>query len=327
MASGGLALLEEAEFETAGEHVCRDVPIVRPDAKAGEVRRLLTVRRFESAVDIAVCEAERLAGLIRIEDLLAAPEGTLARDLMDESPPIVAPGLDQEVAAWRAVRQEERSLAVVRKDGTFVGLIPPDRLLRVLLWEHEEDLARLGGFLPDTESARAASEEPVARRFWHRMPWLLLGLAGSVLAADIVGRFERELEANVILAFFIPGIVYMADAVGTQTETLVIRGLSVNVPVGRVLRRELLTGLLVGAAIALIFLPVGLLRWGETEVAVAVSLALLAACSTATVVAMALPWLLSRLGRDPAFGSGPLATVVQDLLSILIYFGIVVAVV
>ena len=112
----------------------------------------------------------------------------------------------------------------------------------------------------------------------------------------------------------------MADAVGTRTEALVIRGLSVGVPVGRIVRRELLTGLLVGLVLAIAFLPAGLALWDEADVIVAVAVSLLAACSTATLVAMALPWLLNRLGHDRAFGSGPLATVTQDLQSLLIYF-------
>jgi magnesium transporter len=94
-----------------------------------------------------------------------------------------------------------------------------------------------------------------------------------------------------------------------------------------VVRRELLTGLLVGIALALAFFPIAVWRWGAADIALAVALALLAACATATVVAMTLPWALYRLGRDPAFGSGPLATVIQDLLSILIYFTIAVALV
>jgi magnesium transporter len=111
----------------------------------------------------------------------------------------------------------------------------------------------------------------------------------------------------------------MADAVGTQTETLIIRGLSVGVGIGRVARREIITGLLVGLLLAVLVLPVILVIWGNPEVAVSVALALLAACSIATVIAMALPWVFNRLGKDPAFGSGPLATVVQDLLSIVVY--------
>ena len=91
-----------------------------------------------------------------------------------------------------------------------------------------------------------------------------------------------------------------------------------------VVRRELITGAIVGLTIAVAFLPFVLFGWGDERVAVAVSLALLASCSIATIVAMTLPWLFQRAGIDPAFGSGPLATVVQDLLSIAVYFAIAV---
>jgi magnesium transporter len=219
------------------------------------------------------------------------------------------------------VQRNVSSLAVVDDAGRFVGLVTPFRMLGVLLHEHAEDLARLGGYLHDTETARTASAEPLPRRLRHRLPWLLLGLVGAMLAAVIVSAFEHDLNEQVALAFFIPGIVYMADAVGTQTETLVIRGLSCGVPIGAVARREVLTGLLIGVAIALLFLPFSLVVWGDSRVAITVSLALLASCSIATAVALALPSFLDRLGRDPAFGSGPLATVVQDLLSLVIYFG------
>jgi len=148
----------------------------------------------------------------------------------------------------------------------------------------------------------------------------LVGLVGALLSADIVGAFEGQLKEAVVLAFFIPGIVYLADAVGTQTETVVIRGLSVGVGLRQMARPELLSGLLMGLALSLICFPIALWRWGDSEVAIAVSLSLLAACSVATLIAMTLPWAIQRLGKDPAYGSGPLATVIQDLLSILIYF-------
>ncbi|HEY6739843.1 MAG TPA: magnesium transporter [Actinopolymorphaceae bacterium] len=143
-----------------------------------------------------------------------------------------------------------------------------------------------------------------------------------MLSAGIVDAFEGDLQRTVLLAFFVPGVVYLADAVGTQTETLVIRGLSVGVSIGQVAVRELVTGLLVGVLLALVVLPLAIVLWHDAAVAVAVALALLAACSIASVIAMALPWVFHRLGRDPAFGSGPLATVVQDLLSLVVYFAI-----
>jgi magnesium transporter len=234
----------------------------------------------------------------------------------------VAPGVDQEIAAWRAVHHGESALALVDERGRFAGLIPPHRLLAVLLAEHEEDLSRLGGFLHATANARRASEEPVPRRFVHRLPWLLVGLAGALLSAEIVAGFEGMLREQVVLAFFVPGIVYLADAVGTQTETVVVRGLSVGVRLSAMIRRELLTGLGIGLALALSAYPLVQLRFGDGGIAGVVAAALFAACASATVAAMALPWLIDRFGEDPAFGSGPLATVIQDLLSIAIFFGI-----
>src|SRR5690606_8534416 len=98
-------------------------------------------------------------------------------------------------------------------------------LVGVLVQEHEKDLARLGGFGGSSRSAREATAEPVPRRLWHRLPWLVLGLIGSVAAAGVIDSFEQSLNRQILLAIFLPGVVYLADAVGTQTETLVIRGL------------------------------------------------------------------------------------------------------
>jgi magnesium transporter len=314
-------------LEIAAELLTADVPTCAPGDTADEIRRGLLRRRYESVHQTAVVRDGTLVGLIPVEDLLAARGDARAESIMDVDPPRMTPGVDQEVVAWHAVHHHQSGLAVVDADGRFLGLIPAYRLLEVLLHEHDEDLARIGGFLRGSAGARSAVEEPIARRLWHRLPWLLVGLAGAVLAAAIVGGFEEQLSRNVLLAFFIPGIVYMADAVGTQTETLVIRGLSVGVSIRRVVVGELLTGVVVGAILGAVFLPIGLLAWGDAEVAVSVSLALFSASSVATLVAMALPTVLHHLKVDPAFGSGPLATVVQDLLSILIYFAIALAIV
>jgi magnesium transporter len=314
-------------LRTAAEHASTAVPVAAPSDTATDVLNAMRGRVFDSAAVVAVCEGNRLTGLITIERLLAASPNAPLSDLADLDPPVVAPHTNQELVAWKAVEHGEPGLAVVDDEGRFRGLISPQRLLAVLLAEHDEDMARLGGFLHSAAAARSASQEGVRRRLWHRLPWLAIGLAGAMVAAAVVGAFEADLQRQLLLAFFVPGVVYMADAVGTQTETLVIRGLSVGVGIGRVVFRELVTGLLVGILLGAVVLPFTLLVWGNAEVAVTVSLALLGACSVATLVAMALPWAFSKLGRDPAFGSGPLATVLQDLLSIVIYLGIARAIV
>jgi len=101
---------------------------------------------------------------------------------------------------------------------------------------------------------------------------------------------------------------------------LVVRGLSVGVSIGRTAVREAVTGALVGLLLAGTALPLVLVLWGDAEVAWAVAVALFAASSIASVIAMALPWVIHRFGKDPAYGAGPLSTVIQDLLSLVIYF-------
>jgi magnesium transporter len=119
----------------------------------------------------------------------------------------------------------------------------------------------------------------------------------------------------------------MADAVGTQTEALMIRALTVDVSWRRSIRRELWSGVAIGVLVGAVFVPFAVVGWGDGAVAITVGLSLMAACSTATAVAMALPFALQRLGLDPAFGSGPLATVLQDLVSIGVYLGAAVLIV
>lgn len=304
------------------------VPALRPEEHASEVLRRLMGHRFDSVRDLPVCDEDRrVVGVVRIESLVAADDRVVVADLMDPDPPALTEGADEEVAAWRAVMLGESSLVVVDDYGRLAGVVPPDRLLGVLLREHDEDVARLGGFLASSSSADHASRESVGRRLAHRLPWLLVGLVGAVAAAGLMGGFEERLRSNLTLALFVPGVVYLADAVGTQTEALVIRGLAVGVGIREVAIRELVTGILAGVILGSLFFPIGLLIWGDAAVVISVAIALAAACATANAVAMVLPGIFDRLSIDPAFGSGPLATVVQDLLSILIYLGVAMLIV
>ncbi|WP_190814244.1 CBS domain-containing protein [Saccharopolyspora pogona] len=276
-------------LDTALHHASTDVPVAAAGDSVDQVLAGLRGQVFDSASVVAVCDGSRFAGLATMERLLAAPATSSVAEVMDRQSPIVTPDTDQERAAWKAVQHQESGLAVVDQDGEFRGLIAPQRLLAVLLEEHDEDMARLGGFMASSASARVASTEGVMRRLWHRLPWLVVGLAGALLSAVIVGSFERQIEEQLLIAFFIPGVVYVADAVGTQTEAVVIRGLSVGVSVARVAVREVLTGVLLGLLMALLAFPLVMWLWQATDVALAVSVALLAASSIATLIAMILP--------------------------------------
>lgn len=236
-----------------GEHVTRRVPTAGPDDTAGRVLDGLRGFAFDTAAVVAVLQDEGLAGLVTLERLLAAPADTPVRRLMDADPPVVSSTDVREQAAWRAVQHGEPTLAVV-DDGRFVGLVPATALLEVLLAEHDEDLVRLGGFLKTASPAQTTTVEPVLRRLWHRLPWLVVGLVGALLAAGVVGGFEDILAEHVLIAFFVPGVVYLADAIGTQTEALVIRGLSLGVGIRQVAGREVVTGVLLGLVLGAVSL-------------------------------------------------------------------------
>jgi len=311
-----------SRIEVASSHATANVPILHPEDMAGAVRQRLIGQMFATVSDLAVCVDGRLVGIVEIERLLAAAPDTLIARLMDDDPPAVGPDTDQEIAAAVMIAHGEGSLAVVDDDGMFLGLIAPKKMLAVLLQEHDEDLMRLSGLLATGSVSRIASEEHVARRLVHRLPWLALGLIGAMVSAWLVGSSEDQLARTVQLAFFLPAIVYMADAVGTQTETLAVRGLSVGVPIRRFAAKELETGALIGGAVAALFFPFCLFAFKDVAVALTVSLALFVSCGVASVVALLLPWLLTRFHKDPAFGAGPLATVVQDLISIAVYLAL-----
>lgn len=311
--------VDSTQFRTAAQHTTRRVPTAHPDESVRQALDAMRGEHYDCAAVLAVLTGDELLGLVTIERLLAAPSTSRVSQLMDAQPPIVAPTTVQERAAWKAVQHNEPTLAVVDDAGRFVGLVPATALLEVLLTEHEEDLARLGGSLRSASAARTTTVEPVLLRLWHRLPWLIVGLIGALLAAGVVGNFEVALAEHVLIAFFVPGVVYLADAIGTQTEALVIRGLSLGIGIRRIAGREIATGAILGLLLGGVSLIVVGVIWQDWRVAVSVAISLFAAASIATVIALLLPLIISKFGKDPAFGSGPLATVIQDILTVTIY--------
>jgi magnesium transporter len=311
--------------ETAGRHLIRRVPTGRAQETLAEVLARLPGHVYDSADTVYVVDAAgRLEGLVPLHTLLAEPPDRSLGEVMQSGLPSVHPDADQEKVALLALRYGLSAVAVIDKDSRLLGVVPGGTLLRVLWREHSEDVHRLAGVLREGEQAQAAVEGPPRRRLIRRLPWLLAGLGGSVIATAVMARFEHVLEERIAIAFFIPAIVYLADAVGTQTEAMVVRYLAVgHAPLGRLLRGELLTGMLIGLCLIALVFPTTLVSFGDIRLAAAVAAAVGMAGLVACAIGLVLPWFLSRIGRDPAFGSGPVATIIQDVVSLLIYFAAV----
>lgn len=162
-----------------------------------------------------------------------------------------------------------------------------------------------------------------------RLPWLILGLVFGIIITFMISRFETVLNEQVSLAFFIPVIIYMSDAFGTQTETIYVRNLSLKQAKFSVyLVKELLLGLVVGSISGLLLGLFALIWIQSPAIAFTVGLALFASITSAAIVALIVPTLLHKLVRiDPAVGAGPFTTVLQDMISLLMYFAIASAII
>lgn len=154
-----------------------------------------------------------------------------------------------------------------------------------------------------------------------RLPWLIVGFVGGLVASLIVSRFELSLRENVSLAFFIPIIAYMSDAIGTQTETIFIRALTdLKFNILKYVIREFVVGASLGSVLGILTAIFGYVLSGSYKIGLVVGISLFLAMSIATVLACITPLILRSFGKDPAVGSGPFTTALQDVVSLTIYF-------
>lgn len=310
---------------TAAELMTPAIPRASPEDRVADALAALRRHPPEESSHLYLVDADsRLLGQVPVEALiLASPEARL--DGLRGDPPVeVRPQDDAETAALAAVERHEADVAVVDAQRRLLGSIPIGRLLALLHDEHVDDLLRLGGVGP--AHPLPVHKDGAAHAFRARLPWLIIGLVGGWLAAGVASLFEAALEREIVLAFFLPLVVYMADAVGTQTETVLVRSLAYGrVPIMPQLLRESVMGLLIGGTLGGLA-TAGLMVWGGNgPLAMVVGLTLLATSVVATLVASLLPLGFVRLGADPALASGPVATVVQDILSVGIYLSIATA--
>jgi magnesium transporter len=311
--------------EIVASHLVERAARARGHETAGGVlARLAKEKPASVELVLVVDDHDRLQGVVPLAKLFAAAAQAKLKDIVAHGFPIVRPDTDQEHAASLALHHGVDALPVVDAKARALGVMPSQALLQVLRREHVEDLHRLAGIEREAAQARHAIEDPPLRRARHRLPWLLVGLAGSALATAAMTAFESTLSSTIAVAFFVPGIVYLADAIGTQTEAIAVRRLSLTrAGLARLLAGELRTGMLLGGILGVAsFFPVWLI-FGHLPLAAAVATAIFAAGTMAAGLGLLLPWWIARTGRDPAFGSGPLATVIQDVLSLLVYLGVV----
>ncbi|MDD5071526.1 MAG: magnesium transporter [Patescibacteria group bacterium] len=299
------------------------VPTCGSDQKAEEVKKYIleNAAKFETINYIYVLsKSKKLKGIISIHELFGCSPEAYIRNYMATDIVKARPDTDKEKVAYLALKNNIKSVPVVGKENKFIGVVSSDDILNILADEANEDFMLMSGIIPNNSAD--GGKLSVFKSFVHRTPWIIVGLFGGLLAAKIISGFEGILEREVILAAFIPLIVYMANAVGAQTQTLYIRDLAVSqkVPILKYGLKQIGVSALIGAVCWLVIAGISLIAWQSQLLGAVIGFAVFCSIIAATIFAIGIPFLLVKSKNDPAIGSGPFTTIIQDVLSVLIYF-------
>ncbi len=316
------------KINVAGKQMIRTVPIAKPDETIAEVEQLLLhhTKEFETINYIYITDMEnRLVGVISVKEIFRAPKNLTVRSLMKTELVTVHFGTHQEKVANLALKNNLKAIPVLDIDRHFLGVVPSDVILKILHKEHEEDIMRSAGVVILADQAHDIISAPTFLYFKKRIPWLMFGLVGGLATAFMISLFEGVINKMLMLVAFMPAVVYMADAVGSQTQTLFIRSIAVDRSMGmkKYIIRELIVGTLIALLFGLLVSGISFFWWQPPLLGLILGISFFLTIISAIIVALFLPWFFLRATKiDPAIASGPFATIIRDILSLIIYFGI-----
>ncbi|ULT57271.1 magnesium transporter [Neobacillus drentensis] len=266
-------------------------------------------------------EERKLVGVVSYRDLLLAEPSEKIRDIMYERVIAVSVTTDQEVVAQTAERYDFLAIPVVDENSVLVGIVTVDDIIDIFIQEANEDIEKLSA---SGKSIDFETKTLVAAA--RRLPWLILLLFIGVISGRIISSFEETLQKVVALAFFMPMIAGMTGNTGTQSLAVVVRGLitqEVNKKViTRLVARELGVGITIGVICALIIAIIAYIWQGNLILGAVVGSSLFLTLIIGTLAGTIIPLILYRLKIDPAVASGPLITTLNDIFSLMTYFGI-----
>ncbi|MDX1608194.1 MAG: magnesium transporter [Candidatus Spechtbacterales bacterium] len=313
--------------EAAGRIMTTNVPAVSLDATIGQVNKDLSDkrRRFETLNYIYVVDGDRkLKGVLSVKELFLLDQETKVSKVMRTDPISVSIYANREHVALTALKYNIKAIPVVDTEDVLLGVVTSDTILDVLHSEHLEDILYSAGITSPDETIFNFEGATVKMHIKKRLPWLVVGLFGGIVAALIIRFFEQSVRAEIALVAFIPAIVYIADAVGNQTQTLFIRTLALehNLDFKKYVAKEMRVVFLLAIFLSAGFSLAGFLWSYSPQVALIVGIAVFITIIVAAIVALFLPRALHKRNYDPAVATGPFATVLRDLTNLLIYFSI-----
>lgn len=323
--SEGLGKLLPYPEDSAGGIMALEFIAIMADATIQDALETIRAKReeVENLYYIWVIDDfERLVGVISIKDLILEPVETKVKQIMNSNIVSAYAYADQEEVIHLAKRYDLVHIPVVDDHNRLVGRITHDDIIDVIEDETDEDISFMAGVL-----SQEIAEESVFKITKARLPWLIAGLFGGIMAAGIIKKFETSLEQVIAISFFFPVVMAMGGNTGIQAATVVVRGLATGdislMNIGRRLWMELRVAMINGLICGVFFGIISGCWLNNYRFGAILALTLLLIVIIAGVVGSAIPLALHKLNLDPALGTGPFVTISNDILSLAIYLGMV----
>ncbi len=310
--------------ETAGGIMVPDFIALREDISAREA--IESIQRDYVDVEMpfylyVVDQYGKLVGVSSLRQLVVVAAETELKDFMTTDVFAVQTDMDQEEVAKIVSNYDILAVPVLDDSNRLVGIVTVDDVIDILRKEATEDILKMAG-----AGEEFVETQSVVRSTRIRLPWLFASCVGGILAFLIIGQFEESLKAMTYLAAFIPVIMGMGGNIGTQSSTIVVRGLATGRlsvrDIWSVVSKELTIGLILGVVYGVLIGIVAQVSFGTGAFTVSVGLGVLSSMSVAALVGSLVPMVFARLNIDPAVATGPFVTTSIDIISVFFYFKI-----
>tara|TARA_Y100000996_G_scaffold170886_1_gene132814 strand:+ start:1493 stop:2857 length:1365 start_codon:yes stop_codon:yes gene_type:complete len=269
----------------------------------------------------------RLTGVISLRDLVTTTGDTKLKDIMSKQIHVVRPETDQEEVARIVSQYNFLAVPVVDPDDRLLGIVTVDDVVDIIREEATEDFLQMVGAGKDREILLKSSWENARMR----LPWLFASWVGGIMAAFIIGIFDNVLQSTIALAAFIPVIMGMGGNIGTQSSTIIVRGLAtgrVSIENSmRILFKEIRVGLMLGILYGLLLGVFAILKFLDVSpmLGVVVGVSICISMIIAATIGSLVPLILNRFEIDPAIATGPFVTTSIDILGVACYFLIAIS--
>ena len=263
-----------------------------------------------------------LNGVVSLRRLILSDESELVKDIMETDFISVTTLDDQEDVAARFKKYDYYVMPVVDKENRLVGIITVDDILDVIDQEATEDIQKMAAMQPFETEYLKSSNWALTK---HRLPWLLILMLNATFTAGIIQKYESALQSAIILTAFIPMLMDTGGNSGSQSSSLIIRGLALGQiktkDILKIIAKEFSVGVIAGSILAAVnFLRLYFINQEELSLALTVTLTLFITVVIAKIVGGVLPMFAQKLKLDPAVMASPLITSIVDVVSLFIYF-------